>query len=455
MTAHCRRFIKRFIHSASAVAVFGALSAQAATLGHSRVASLPDQPLRITVLIKDLSPSERQSLSAHIAPAAAWKEAGLTPPAALSSLSTQLQPGLNPQQLQLVVSSTEKVDAKVVDVLVDIQSTASTQRHQVSVLQAQHVTPIALAASKTVVTAAPLTTDSAVVPLATPTTETTWKVQSGQHLYAIARQLKNDQYNDQQLMAALIQTNPQAFIHGNMNLLRAGATLQIPDAATIAAISPQQARQLYQKHVQWFDEYRQRLAKGEAIVPMGQTQPATAPVASDLNAGADRLELSTQTEAEQKADQALATAQELAYSAERLAQLEKNTLASSATDPATTLADSNLLINSENTAAETALATNIAASASAAAQGSSDGVSDATTTVSSSWIKAHSIKLGLGILVFLVLLVTWLLRRVQNSRMDYAEIVPDSTDRVREKLEKINLDLNSPMTDEVEFREIK
>lgn len=456
MTAHCRRFIKRFIHSASAVAVFGALSAQAATLGHSRVASLPDQPLRITVLIKDLSSSEPQSLSAQIAPVSAWQEAGLTPPVALSSLSTHLEPGLNPQRMQLVVQSTETTTASVLDVLVDIKSTSSTQRHQVSVLQAQQATPVALAASKaapfkaatkTTATASAVTTEKTTT---TAVTDSTWQVQSGQHLYAIARQLGHEQYNDQQMMAALVAANPDAFIHGNMNLLRAGATLQIPNVDTVTAVSPQQARQVYQKHLQWFDEYRQRLAKGEAIVPMSNTQPVTAPVASDLSTSTDRLELSAQSEADKKADQALSTAQELAYSAERLAQLEQGSGTSAVADiKNTTLDEQNSVLGDS---AENTLAANLAASAAAAQSQSGVDASNTKKTQSTSWLKENSIKMALGFLLLLVIIVTWLLRRVQNSRMEYAEVVPESSDQVREKL---NLDLNSPTTDEVEFREIK
>jgi pilus assembly protein FimV len=41
-------------------------------------------------------------------------------------------------------------------------------------------------------------------------------------------------------MIAIYRANPQAF-GGNINLLQAGATLQIPDAATVAAISPAEA----------------------------------------------------------------------------------------------------------------------------------------------------------------------------------------------------------------------
>ena len=346
MQKHCRR-MSAYLLSAGAAAVFGVFSAQAATLGHSRVTSLPQQPLRIVVQIKDLSPAERQSLSVQVAPAAAWQEVGLTPPVVLDSLSAQLVVGVTPNNMQLVLQSAQVAQDSVLDVLVDVKTASSTQRHQVSVLQAQQATPISLAHSSTDATVPVQTTRMATPGTPSQTTAVTGdqqiRVRKGQYLYKIARQLRSDQYNDQQMMAALLQANPDAFIQGNMNLLRAGATLQVPDAATVASISPQQARQLYQKHLEWFDEYRQRIAKGQGAMPLpaptmsSMTTEATpleaqktdadqaqtpSSTTDPISSSTDRLQLSAQTDEQAKADQAVATAQDLAYTAERLAQLE-------------------------------------------------------------------------------------------------------------------------------------
>jgi len=513
MQKHCRR-MSAYLLSAATAAVFGVFSAQAATLGHSRVTSLPQQPLRIVVQIKDLSPTERQSLSVQVAPAAAWQEAGLTPPVVLDSLSAQLVTGVTPTSMQLVLQSAQVAQDSVLDVLVDIKTASSTQRHQVSVLQAQQATPISLAHSSTDATAAAVsvqTTQMATSGTSSQTTAVTGdqqiRVRKGQYLYKIARQLRSDQYNDQQMMAALLQANPDAFIQGNMNLLRAGATLQVPDAATIASISPQQARQLYQKHLEWFDEYRQRIAKGQGAMPvpaptMGSMTTEAAPLEAQktdadqaqtpssttdpISSSTDRLQLSAQTDEQAKADQAVATAQDLAYTAERLAQLEgtasaggqqaggattssldaggggqANTeLATNAMSPEGTAAGQGMAATQANNGAGTNVADSPHSSTSPVAAGATTTESssptaertsptaDSTspTAESTSWIQDNFLRFILGGLLLVVLFVTWFLRRGQSSRLAYAESVPDELSRGREKNE-------SASTDEVEFRE--
>lgn len=506
MLIHCRR-LSACILSAGAAAVFGALSVQAATLGHSRVSSLAHQPLRIVVQIKGLTQSELTSLSAQIAPAAAWQEAGLTPPVGLDSLNTHFIPGPTLDSMQLVVQSDQPAQSSVLDVLVDIKTNMSTQRHQVSVLQAQQNTPVHLAAAASAPRATPPTTQSgqsnsenSSATLAPATQQL--QVRKGQNLYGIARQLRHALYSDQQMMAALVQANPEAFIQGNMNLLRAGATLTVPDVDTVAAISPQQARQLYQQHLQSFDEYRQRIAKGQSATP--NTTPSTpepspipvSPQVEDINAGADRLQLSAQTEKQAKADQATAVTQELAYTAQRLAQLQAadSTPEETATDALVpteqTLSQTdsasselNVLASAPDVSAtntqqltdtslpETQQTTDSATDSASSTEITSDPnsisppavnttpdiplVNEAATEHTASWFDEHLTRILLGALLLVVLLVTWILRRGHAGRMEYAESVPYHSSRVREKLDKINLDLNSPPTDEVEFREIK
>jgi pilus assembly protein FimV len=57
-------------------------AAQAAVLGHSRLASALGQPLRIDIQVSQLSPEELNTLTAKPAAAADWAAAGLTPPVA-------------------------------------------------------------------------------------------------------------------------------------------------------------------------------------------------------------------------------------------------------------------------------------------------------------------------------------------------------------------------------------
>jgi pilus assembly protein FimV len=69
-------------------------------------------------------------------------------------------------------------------------------------------------------------------------TQTHYRVHEGDNLSYIAqkvqRNIPNASFN--QVLAALYQLNPNAFINGNVNLLRSGANLKLPNAALLAEL---------------------------------------------------------------------------------------------------------------------------------------------------------------------------------------------------------------------------
>ena len=464
MPRHCRPLRAFLKWGAGTAAVLGALSAQAAVLGHSRVVSLPDQPLRITVLLKDLSPAEMASITATVAPSSAWQEAGLKAPVDLASFRLKTVAAAQPNALQLLLESSQVSPEAVIDVLLDINTDVSTQRHQVSVLQSTQPTPIALAQSVVpAVAGVPASTPRTVAAAMTNAAQT-HRIRSGQSLSRIARQYRSNEYSDQQFMAALLQANPHAFIHGNLNLIRAGAVLSLPDAQTISSIPPHQANQLYHTHLQWFDDYRQRLAQGQPAIPMPEPTalPAAAsvepvvlpeppeppePLASSPPSQSDRLQLSTEEPAILQADQNTALAQELAYTAERLAELENPSSAVGVTD----LSLAPTVAPAESTPNTTSTPVPVVSAAE-----------PATTTVSAeslqseleSSLKTKALWWGLALLSLMALAMTWFLRRSNTSQLDVVDELSPSAARMRDKLEK-NADNFAPQTDEVEFREIK
>ena len=62
------------------------------------------------------------------------------------------------------------------------------------------------------------------------------------------------------MLVGLFRQNPSAFIESNMNRLRAGAVLQVPDSETLNSLSPSEARQVILAQSADFSAYRQRLA---------------------------------------------------------------------------------------------------------------------------------------------------------------------------------------------------
>jgi pilus assembly protein FimV len=95
-------------------------------------------------------------------------------------------------------------------------------------------------------------------PVAAP--ERQVKVRSGDTLSRIARANKPANVSLDQMLIALLRANPNAFINGNVNLLKAGADLNIPGEEQAAAVPADQAATVLALQSKNFDEYRHRLA---------------------------------------------------------------------------------------------------------------------------------------------------------------------------------------------------
>lgn len=69
----------------------------------------------------------------------------------------------------------------------------------------------------------------------------TYEVKRGDTLFAIARQVRPEGVTVHQMVLALYRSNPDAFTAGNINQLRAGAMLQVPDKSVAAGVEPADA----------------------------------------------------------------------------------------------------------------------------------------------------------------------------------------------------------------------
>ncbi len=113
-----------------------------------------------------------------------------------------------------------------------------------------------------------------------------YTVKSGDTLGKIANQNRSAASLDQMLVA-LFNANPEAFINKNMNLLRAGAQLSIPTDAEAAAMSGTDARKEVVAQSADFAAYRSRLA---------QAAGGAAPVAKAPTAAAGGGQVTTKVE---------------------------------------------------------------------------------------------------------------------------------------------------------------
>jgi pilus assembly protein FimV len=129
---------------------------------------------------------------------------------------------------------------------------------------------------------------------------TSVRVKPGDTLGAIAQRVRPEGVSLDQMLVALFRANPQAFIGGNLNLVKAGAELEVPGAEQVLAVSPRDARAVIVAQSADFAAYRSRLASGApAAVEAAPSRQAAGKVEAAVQdrkdaaaPGGDRLKLS-------------------------------------------------------------------------------------------------------------------------------------------------------------------
>jgi len=101
-------------------------------------------------------------------------------------------------------------------------------------------------------------------------------VAQGQTLSGIAAQMSGAQSLNQ-TMIALLRANPEAFVGGNINRLRAGAVLRRPAGGAMASIDPREANELVRAQIQQWRQAPQRAVPQPLTVDADRV--AKAPVA--------------------------------------------------------------------------------------------------------------------------------------------------------------------------------
>ena len=284
-----------FKKRAAAVAVASCLSfapwlAEAAGLGKITVLSGLGQPLRAEIEL-NASRAELAGMSARLAPQSAFREAGIDYASTLYDLHFSIEKRGNGTPV-LKVTSAKPVNDPFMDFLVELNWPAGpTVREYTFLLDPPEVAaraagrPVSTAEARVVETvrgpaAAPATTTVrsetprpvAVAPRAAdskkPGEQGTHLVQQGETLRKIAGETKYDGVSLEQMLVGLFKKNPDAFIGDNINRLKAGAILNVPDKATVAAVPEAEAKKVYVTQAGDWNAYRQKLAaatvKGQA-----------------------------------------------------------------------------------------------------------------------------------------------------------------------------------------------
>ncbi len=134
-------------------------------------------------------------------------------------------------------------------------------------------------------------TRSAALRDATPddTSEQYGRTQAGDTLWEIARGIRGE-VSVQQMMIALLQANPNAFIDDNINWLKQGQILRIPDATALSSVTPARALAEVRRHNALWEQDRQRLAASVSKRSIG-TQDDNSHLSARLKEAEDLVEL--------------------------------------------------------------------------------------------------------------------------------------------------------------------
>ncbi|EHA17367.1 FimV family protein [Halomonas sp. HAL1] len=228
--------------SLSAVSPF----ALAVGLGQASVGSYLNAPLNASIPLLESSDYTLDDIRVSVAEPADFAAAGLewTPLAASVRAQIVEQQG----QRQVRLSSGQTMQEPWLDLLLAVEFPGGQQFRDITLLfdpqgysqqgQAQSAAP----------NAAPTPSNAATPPVAearsaAPTVVSergdgsSAYVGSGDTLWGVAERVKPPQASVQQMMVALLEANPDVFPSGNINDMRAGQTLSVPDAERILARS--------------------------------------------------------------------------------------------------------------------------------------------------------------------------------------------------------------------------
>ncbi|SEU01019.1 FimV/HubP family polar landmark protein [Stenotrophomonas indicatrix] len=299
-------------------------SAMALGLGDIRVLSKPGQPLLAEIPVISADPSELENLRVALASPVTFERVGLQRPAGLVS-ELQFELTRNAQGRAVVrVTSQTPVETPSLSFLVEADWGQGRLVREYSALVDAPASALAVAEpeivapagvlSDTIVRDAPAAAATApepapVTPAAAPAAprpraaspapapapapalaaDGSVTVQRGQTLSQIAGSLaRGNQISRDRAMIALLRANPEAFIRGNVNLLKQGAVLRMPGDTALAAVDAAEAAALVREHAAQWRQARTVPQPAGAAMPVAKADGAASSPAAATGA---RLEI--------------------------------------------------------------------------------------------------------------------------------------------------------------------
>lgn len=288
--------------------VLSPISAWSLTVGGMRVQSVLGEPLRAQLSLGELTPEEFSSITAGFAPATVYAAAGIVANPVLSNVQISIDKSIA-SNVVLNITSNTPMSEPFLDMLLEIKWAsgkvvrdytllfASAEQNAPLVSTDQVVVgspsvsdlsaPLDAVASSgvavgTVVDAAPtpITPTQAAQPVPPAAVEEAkapankrLRVKRGDTAAALAQANLPSGVSLDQMLQAMLRANPNAFVNNNVNRLKAGVDLTLPDEQEAQSIDAGQARRLVVAQSRDFNAYRRTLATNaptQTQTPAGQ-----------------------------------------------------------------------------------------------------------------------------------------------------------------------------------------
>ncbi|WP_041126960.1 type IV pilus assembly protein FimV, partial [Xanthomonas citri] len=295
-------------------------AAMALGLGDIRVLSKPGQPLVAEIPVISNEPGELDSARVALASATTFARVGLERPQGLVS-NLQFQFAQDARGRAVIrVTSSQAVDQPAINFLIEVEWGQGRLVREYSALVDAPNTAAAIAepaieapragssnaiarepapvADRTAqdnarTEAAARATASASAAAATQAGDALPAVRAGQTLSEIAAGVaRSSGHSLDQTMLALLRTNPDAFINGNINRLKQGAVLRTPQEDALAQVGAAEAAVMVREQAAQWRQARSAVpqpAEAGAAAAAAATPPAATPAAAAGNGA--RLEI--------------------------------------------------------------------------------------------------------------------------------------------------------------------
>ncbi|MGS5088444.1 FimV/HubP family polar landmark protein [Hydrogenophaga sp. A37] len=271
--------------------------AEALALGRIAIQSALGEPLRAEVEILEITPEEASSLRVNLGSIDAFRAAGMDYNAALNGIQVNLQKRADGRSFLSLMGS-RPVNEPFVDMVLEANWASGRMIRDYTLLldppKLQQSVPAPLAAGvaaqpATAAAAKPPAPATATVtapgapaaraaapkatrptqdkPAASPSPDTSndnspkqVRIEAGDTAGRIAAANRPANASLDQMLVAMLRANPNAFIGGNINRIKAGAILDLPAESAASEVSTTEARRIVSAQSRDFNEFRRRLA---------------------------------------------------------------------------------------------------------------------------------------------------------------------------------------------------